>query len=486
MDEFFVPAVQQILKSVKKIPIVRTRSGQWAQPSDTLIVPRKLLFEDEPLFTEEELRCAGISPSEYSSSAYDKGHHQSTLTRLGCQTLTANSVFGVISSIGFRFSEKAYGWLAVLFQYLFENSQFQFSLPRFLQLEDNTWTSIAISGRVYLPQSSRLHDGVDNLNLAVLHEDFYREITQNAVAELFLTRTLNIGRLRAVDIVRAIIKIHDQALLLTRRSLEASVCIKHAAYLSSHRHHIDHDGLRKLKLSFHLVDQLGEVIISPKEFIINHQIQMQSAIRLSEVAAASSFHFLNKAYSDAVVDFLQETLCIMSFPPLTEKRIFMRTTKRKRLIEDVVLIPSPFYTELLSPKAQTNNVLLYYLADIWNGLAQTSVVGVLSSALRETCCLCEDGSLTKLSSCFLRTRQLNRFLTSGVKVLQVESPDDPKWIFLKNLGVSTEPSLEIFIDDLRRKKVEIANGDASTKIDWLYKDLVLFCGGNLNDSGALR
>ena len=487
MDEFFAPAIQQILKSVKKIPIVRTRSGKWVEPSNALIVPRQLLYEDEPLFTEQELKRAGINPSEYTCSAYDRGHLHSTLTRLGCQTLNANSVFSVISSTGLQFSEKPYGWLAVLFQYLFENSSFQFSRPRYLQLEDNTWTSIVISGRVYLPHSSRLQDGVDNLNLAVLHEDFYREITQNAVAEIFLTRTLNIVGLGVADIVRAIIKTHEQARLSTSLSLEASVCIKHAAYLSSHRHDIDYDGLQKLKLSFHLVDQLGEVITSPKEFIINHQIQMQSPIRLSEVAPASSFHFLNKAYSDAVMDFLQEILCIMSFPPPTEeKRIFMRRTGKKRQIKGVVVIPSPFYTELLSPEAQTSNVLLYYLADIWEGLAQTSAVGVLLSALRETCCVCEDGSLTKLPTCFLRTRQLNRFLTSGLKVLQVESPDDPKWLFLKDLGVSTEPSLEIFIEDLRRKKVEIADGDASARIDWLYKDLVLFCQGNLNDFSPLR
>jgi hypothetical protein len=79
-------------------------------------------------------------------------------------------------------------------------------------------------------------------------------------------------------------------------------------------------------------------------------------------------------------------------------------------------------------------------------------------------------------SCYLQTRSLEKFLTEDMNVLQIENPESRDWFFLKDLGVTSEPNLELFLRFIRvQKSGEFVVADAPGVEDTLYKDLVIFC-----------
>jgi len=486
-DRFLAPLVERILSSVKTMPIVRTRSARWVEPSRAFIVPSILLFENEPLFSESELVQGGLRCSEYADPVYTNKKIQSIIVKLGCPTITPNLVRAVISNSKFPFSEKSYAWLAALFRYLLERSISECNSYRFLQLSDLSWTSLATHGTVYPPLASILEVEVPGLNIPVLHEKFFNEITKIPEAEWFLSRNLKIAQLGTSDIVRAIINAHAREPESSlESSLSDSICFQHAAYLARHRYVLDYNTKRRLRESFYVVDHAGHISKAHNEFVIDHKIQTIPPMLLSQVHNASSFRFLNKSYADDVVEFLIEILNIKHFPSLTESQLYMRRRKKKRWIEDTMTVPSSLYIEILCPRTQNNNLLIYYLADIWRDFMSSPGFDVLSEAFREMLCYCENGSLAPLSSCFLRTRHMGNILNANMKVLRLDSPDDPKWLFLRDLGVSLEPTLDLFIEELRQKKSEVADVDVFSRIDWLYKGLAVFCQGRSDDLQPLR
>ena len=46
-DKFFAPVRKRILAQVKGMPIIRTSSGGWIDPSHALMVPNSLVFEQK-------------------------------------------------------------------------------------------------------------------------------------------------------------------------------------------------------------------------------------------------------------------------------------------------------------------------------------------------------------------------------------------------------------------------------------------------------
>jgi hypothetical protein len=59
---------ERIVTQVKQTPLIRIRSGGWIKPSLALLIPQSLIFEDKPLFTEDELRIAIHQPYEHVDS----------------------------------------------------------------------------------------------------------------------------------------------------------------------------------------------------------------------------------------------------------------------------------------------------------------------------------------------------------------------------------------------------------------------------------
>lgn len=482
--EFLAPVVLKILEEVTKIEIVRTCSGNWVIPSHALIVPQQLLFKNEPLFTEAELKFGTTQPYAYIDSAY-KTTHRSILSKIGCPTFSAQLVNSIIQSNRLVFSQKSYGWIAVLFQYLWHHpnkdpSQ-NVNVPLYLQLSDGTWTSVTRSKQVFLPLNYPLAIEFKSLGIAVLHGKFYEEISKNPEADLFLRRILNIKALERTDIVLAIIDRHHQV-RPSASSLSIEECFDHAAYLTLHQHFLSKAEIDSLRKSFHVVNHVNRVVKLSKDVLIDRDIAMTPPTSLSRVCISSSIQFLSDRYPPEVTTFFIHPLQLQSFPPLT---VDVPTDSNcRRSWSTIRSIPSPFYTDVLSPTRQGTNVLLYYLADIWDQLTN-KLSKVFLDALQELKCFCENRSLAELSSCFLRTRQLDKFLTLDMNVLEVDCPEDPKWTFLKTLGVSLEPCLDIFIKHLRRKKRTPLRGIPNLA-DTLYKDLVMFCRGRVINSQDLR
>jgi hypothetical protein len=125
-----------------------------------------------------------------------------------------------------------------------------------------------------------------------------------------------------------------------------------------------------------------------------------------------------------------------------------------------------------------HNLLLYYLSDKNIGSASGPAKDILYDALRKLEFLCENGSFVVISKCYLRTSRLQNFLTEDMNILCIESPDDRRWSFLKDVGVTVEPNLELYLDQLRTQKRNHALNvhDLQQGIEnVLYQDLVSFC-----------
>ena len=142
----------------------------------------------------------------------------------------------------------------------------------------------------------------------------------------------------------------------------------------------------------------------------------------------------------------------------------------------------------MAPRELQSNAVLYLLADIWDEIPhyEKEVLKEHGSLVRNLPCLCENGSYMPLSICFLRTSHLNGLLTPSTNVLQVELPNDRKWRFLAEMGVSLEPTLGLFLEQIRGIKNEGLNGGSLAKAANIYKDLVMFCLRNQNHLTALR
>ncbi len=136
--------------------------------------------------------------------------------------------------------------------------------PSYLQLADLTWTSRETFRDIYLLFTSPVDFEVETLDIAVLGDDFYREISKNELAHIFVLRTLKIGTLSAVQILRAIIEYHRKARELGRSQktwLDAKTCVDHASYLLRTQHLLGKSDRQNLRDSFHVVDlHLGRVV----------------------------------------------------------------------------------------------------------------------------------------------------------------------------------------------------------------------------------
>ena len=301
-DKFLVPAVHAILTAIETLTIIRTRSGNWIRPGHALIVPPQLMFDNEPLFTETELKYGITKSYEYVDPEYQELKIHPILTKIDCQTLSHSIVFSIVSNDRFPFSNKPYRWFAVLFQYLYRNSSnlnfCQYYKPLYLQLASGEWTSKA-SRDVYFPAIS-LDIDFSNLNIAVLHRNFYREIEANEYAGLFLTRILKIKTLSDSEIIRAIIDYHSRS----PSTFDVQMCFDHALYLSQRRYLFSQGDLPSFAESFHLVDHLDHVVAGCSNVLIDREIQMTPHVLLSRICTSSSFHFLSSKYPPGVVDFL--------------------------------------------------------------------------------------------------------------------------------------------------------------------------------------
>jgi len=462
------------MTDVRQTAIIRTRSGGWCKPAQALIVPPSLMFQDEPLFSQDELQVAMHQRFEYVHSEMQRDRE--ILTALGCQNIDGDVVCSVISS-SFSFSKRSYEWISHLFHYLHTNlnvSKYfrRYKAARFLRLATGTWTSVSGCNKVYLPLLTGREQTPMGIELPVLDSEFYQEVSKSRTANLFLTMNLKLDHLHDSDLITEIIRVHREG---QRRDGEFNVetCLNHTQYLARYQHLMGPSEKQDIRSIFRVADHHN--LVKPnKDVIVDWTFAGNGHIQkctLSEICSSDRFSFLSRQYSQVLCNFLEcftDVQFIASFTQAATTRYSSRTE-----------LPSSFYLDLLSPKRLGNNLLLYYLAN--NGISYRSSSGkdVLLTALRKLEFLCENGSFSALESCYLRTTHLEKFLTDNMGILHLESPNDHKWSFLKGIGVTSEPNLELFLHQLREQK-RTASLPLSDQegIEGLYKELAVFSMGS--------
>lgn len=145
---------------------------------------------------------------------------------------------------------------------------------------------------------------------------------------------------------------------------------------------------------------------------------------------------------------------------------------------------SKFFTHDLAPKRQGDNRLLYLLAEpeIWDGINYANKAAI-QNELQKVTAFCEDKCLRDLRQCYLRTRELTALLTPEMNALQLSDPNNGKWRFLQDLGVTIRPNLKLYLDKLRWLKA----GSIRTlkqQVGMIYHKLETVCP--LNEQQTLR
>jgi hypothetical protein len=478
-DNFITPIRKGIMAAVKYTKLIYTQSGSWVQPRQSLIVHRSLIFHDEPLFSRNELQVGMRQAFEY----VDPELHQDRelLFALGCGNLDYEIVCSVISS-SFPFFEKSYEWIAHLFQYLhsINESKRRYESAPFLRIATGGWTSVS-EGKVYLPLST-VFDMPMGIELSVLDSRFYKEVSKSRTADQFLTTTLKLHRLSEFDLIKEIVRVHRVG-QTSHGDFDFETSLNHVQYLTRCQHLIG-SSEKDIRNYFKVVDH-NDVLKSNKEVIVDWTFVGNNHIpqcTLSEICSDGGFSFLSPKYSSDQSKFLQSFTDVQNIATFIQETVIQRYRKRTYTTE----IVSPFYTELLSPKRLGNNLLLYYLAD--KGINSRSFTGknTVSEALRALEFLCESGFFSALQSCYLRTTNLEPFLTDEMNILRVESPNDHKLSFLSSLGVTSEPNLELFLHQLREHKKSISLAEREGIEDRLYRELVQFCLEKSKDLGVLE
>jgi hypothetical protein len=299
--------------------------------------------------------------------------------------------------------------------------------------------------------------------------------------------TVQVKHLSGTEIIRAIIEHHRQT---PESPLSVDECLKHAAYLTKRQHMIPISERQQLREVFHFVDHKKIIVRGAENIILDCEVSVNGGVTttLSQMCKSdSSLHFLGNDYPPQVWQFIQSSMGIKLFLPFTKKTVFERFSKRRRLVKEEREAASTVYTEVLSPERRRDNNLLYYLSDLLHGDVH-DVPFEFRKAIRALPCLCQNGSFAILENCFLRTRSLAALLSTESKVLAVDSPDDPKWEYLKAFGVMLQPNLEIHLQLIRRRKSEISNRQEITTdvFKRIYSDLVLFFTGTPDSDASSR
>ena len=280
----------------------------------------------------------------------------------------------------------------------------------------------------------------------------------------FLDR-LKIRRLSELNIIDAIISKHAKAVSEPAK-LTWIACVNHARYLCKNRIEFN-PCLGKI---FHAANHkksvtLASDVILDREFM-GPEGQTILLSRLCTNVGNPPILFLSEEYDPTTKEFLREIALTKAFPPLLPETL--GAFGKKGYV-------STFYTVYLSPERQKSNMLLYFLAEIWPEIpiTQRNFLVASKSEIHSLQFLCVDNSFASLSSCFLGTESLQQVLTTEHNVLKLDNPDDEKWGYLECFGVTREPTLDVFLNHIRRAK----NFGDQQRLDGsdLYDELVKFC-----------
>jgi hypothetical protein len=480
------------------LPIIRTSLGHWVSPQDAIIVPPSLKHQGLPLFNETELNCGGEIRLKYVNALYtswDTDSGRLILETLGAKTLSAKQVRTILSSSAVSFSEKDVEWLTILFEYLHAHPEADPLDVPFLKLEGGKWVSAQV-GTIYWPHKECPNFDLARLHINLLDYAFYLEISKNDVAMQYLTQRLGIGPIHVMTIVKAIFACHDEeaqariSLDTTSRRLDKKTCIDHANYLWQHRDIVKQNENARMKKNFYVVTHRDKVERS--EYVVLDRtitVGERRKVPLSNLSIPT-FAFLSPSYHLIEKHFLTEYFGVKPLLPLTELPSVAIARAEDGTSDDPTRYTSRFhsiYTDILSPAKQANNLLLHYFGTIWDEIPLRERQGPLLIHLKSLRYHCENGQLVPLTQTFLRTPQTSPHLIDGMNVLQVHSPGAPKWYFLKDLGVTTKPNLELFVQRLKALRTDVIDGrEITTILQTLYGDVVRYVQQHPGETDLLR
>jgi len=462
---------------MESLPIIRTSSGDWVAPRDALVIPPRLQYKGLSLFDKAERNCAERNSGDIDllpTSEYDVRFLES----LGCKVLCKDQVRTVLSSSRVSFPVKEYGWIATLFQYLHENPDADPLTAAYLQLTNDKWIAPQDGGRLYVGDATEVPFEIETVKIALINPKFVDEIFKNEMAKLYLMDGLKAEKLSEVAIINAIFDLHVQRTSLTdprTGALGKTECHAHALYLTQHQHLIDWDRRSKMDSPFYVVTRNGS-IKDARDTVSNrmHSLSKGKLLPISDMSP-SSVPFLSPLYPPDVARFLTDRLGVKRLLPLTEPALSANgAPEQNNTATNSDRLHSIFYT-VLAPANEKRNFILYYLSIIWTEIPLEIRRGNFLRDLQNLPCLCENGKYIPLRQTTLRTASTSKRLSPSDPVLQIISPEAPKWSFLKELGVVTDPSVHLYMESLRSHSRKKIDGRVNKRfLEEVYAELVAY------------
>jgi hypothetical protein len=456
---------------MENLPIIRTASGDWIAPRTAIVIPPSLQYQGRPLFDEAERNCADRPPriDIFPASEYDVRF----LEALGCRIFGRDEVRGILSTSRVSFPAKGRGWIAALFGYLYENPDADPLSAAYIQIQNGQWIAPA-DRTLYVSNPNEAAFDLAKVNITIINPHFLSEISKNKKAHSYVTERLKPEKISAVTIINAIF--HRHASTTPNDGSLKKECVAHAVFLTRHQHLIDWASKAKSGSPFYVRLTRKGGIQEAKKTICNQRISQKkkSFVLLASFLPTGTFAFLSNEYPLDVVRFLTERMGVKRLLPLTEP-------SAPRTSDDATLKLHSIYTTALLPAKQKSNIVLDYFSSVWSEIpTQILRQGSFLQDLGNLPCLCENGQYVPLVKTALRTSQLSgKVLSSQKHVLAVLEPASPRWTFLKELGVLTEPD-DLPMQPIRRKTGNPLPRDIDRLfLERVYTDFVVYlrkCG----------
>jgi len=460
-DRFLAPVANRIVKALQKLPIIRTFSGKWVNPGRALIVPAEFAPNKEPLVSAELVSCeAGF---RFDFASFNNGRE--LLAKLGCQHLKVDWIYKVFARRspadlgGFQFIQNLFHYLQTATNAQPEARTLATS-AKVLLVSDGKWISVHSArsqrSQIYLGSNTSANEQLEGMTYKLLDDEFYKVMSKDLCARLFITDTLGLTPLDSHDVIEEIIRFHE-CYLPSKHA--GSVFISHAKYLRSRESSISPQQKQRMKFSLRLVDQRN-VVCSSNAVVLDWSSTAEglpNGTTLSKACGSAGVSFLNNRYDQDDIKFLRNFTQVQSRIPIRQSGYSI-------------------YLQTLSAKNQKNNILLHYLRDTLSPYRPTKAESALCLTLRSQTFLCENRKYVELSSTYLRTSTMVSLLTPNMDVLDLGGAQDPHaWNFLADMGVTVQPKLSLFVKQLQYYKSGTSREevqDFKGLLDKLYTGLV--------------
>lgn len=421
-SSFFSPIENEIKAELSEIPIFSAVDGEYRLSSEVITVPSNFRDEmGEPLIPEAYI------PLYYLSEDYNLSHDGKILKDLGVREMSNEQFICGLRDMGHRrklecqseqWHETVCNALERIIKLQPRNVREDIKNLPILPLNNGNW----ISSRS--PDAENVFFDLKVVGIpGDLGFSFIKAGIKKQSARYRVLQVLGVKPADVAIIAKNLLSRHERQ-LYGKETVESLVC--QAKFMFAYRNRPGFPSPVELRV----MDEAGR-IVKASELYMDPQT---SRIKMRDVLAAPA-RFLHSGYYEA-----QDEEWKVSWLTWLQDRLGVNVSPR--IISGQL---SPEFKKMAGTLGQRDPAkFLLILSESWSKIVHHPNV---ISQLAITLVKCEGGNSLMMNKTFIERRTLKHF-SFDLPFLPIQDPDNLKWDFLKQLGVSTDANGVFFVKHL--------------------------------------